>query len=288
MSHLVKKLTTANRALQAEGLGGLKSILSDKKQALYGRLYRSVCRSKWVWEDHWWIGKLVEIRGNRVILGGCEFGVNSPAILTSHKSRLFFDFVYEAPEREALERYLNPELPVVEFGASIGVIACLTNKKLRDPQRHVVVEANPDLLGLLKENRDRNGCSFSILHRAIAYGKDETAFHQNKDFLCSSVQLSSSKSVTVPTASFQEIVDALDYGHCTLICDIEGGENDLIEYELNLISTRVATLIIEIHEKVLGVESVKKNLLKLEQAGLILVCKKWETYVFQNRRINPV
>src|SRR6185503_9081601 len=169
-----------------------------------------------VWNDHWWVGKLVEIRGNRVVVDGCEIGLDSPAILTSHKSRLYFDFVYEAPEREALERFLNPELPVVEFGASIGVIACLTNKKLNDPQRHVVVEANPDLLGLLKENRDRNGCGFLILHRAIAYGKDRITFHQNKDFLCSSVQLSSGKSVAVPTASFQEVVDTLDYGRCTL------------------------------------------------------------------------
>jgi FkbM family methyltransferase len=287
MSYLVKKLSTANRVLQAEGLGGLKSVLSDKKQALFRRLYGTMSRSKWVWNDHWWVGKLVEIRGNKVEVDGCEFGVDSPAILTSHKGRLFFDFVYEAPEREALGRYLNPELPVVEFGASIGVIACLTNKKLNDPQRHVVVEANPDLLALLTENRDRNGCGFSILHRAIAYGRDEITFHQNKDFLCSSVQLSSRKSVTVPTASFREIVDAFDFKYCTLICDIEGGENDLIEYDLDLLGERVTTLIIEIHEKILGQESVKKNLLKLEQAGLILVCKKWETYVFQNRRINP-
>src|ERR1044072_4533763 len=180
MSYLVKKLTTANRTLQASGLSGLKSVLSDKKQALYGKLYSRVAKTRWVWNDHWWIGKLVEIRGNRVMVDGCEFGLDSPAISTSHKSRLFFDFVYEAPEREALRRDLNPELPVVDFGVSIGVIACLTNKKLNAPREHVVVEANPDLLPLLEENRDRNGCKVSILHRAIAPTTDKIKFHKNK------------------------------------------------------------------------------------------------------------
>jgi FkbM family methyltransferase len=270
--------------LQAKGLGGLKSVLSDKKQALYARLYANVARSKWVWGDHWWIGKLVELRGNRVTVGGCEFGLDSPAILTAQKSRLFFDFVYEAPEREALERYLNPELPVVEFGGSIGVLACLTNKRLHDPQQHIVVEANPELLPLLIKNRDRNGCQFSVMHRAVAYGAEKIRFNQSKDFLCSSVQHAARKFVTVPTASFREIVEMFDFQCCTLICDIEGGEDDLIEHDLDLLSRRVATLIIEIHEKLLGKTALEKILRRLEQAGLVPVYKKWETYVFENSR----
>src|SRR5438128_5850199 len=251
MSVLAKKLSTASRVLQTQGVGGIRSVLVDKGQALRARLYGRIARSMWVWEDHWWIGKVVELRGNCVKVGGCEFSLDSPAIRTTHKSRLFFDFVYETPEREALERYLKPELPVVELGASIGVIACLTNKKLSDPQRHVVVEANPDLLPLLIESRDRNRCSFAVLHGAIAYGQEYTRFYQSRDFLCGSVQHGSHKYVPVKTLGLRAVLDNFSYQRCTLICDIEGGESDLIEHDLDLLGQRVETLIIEIHEKVL-------------------------------------
>lgn len=284
MSYLVEKLSTGNRVLQTEGLNGLKAVLRDKMLALYGRFYARLARSKWVWEDHWLIGKLVEIRGDRVIIDGCEFTTDSPVIRTSHKSRLFFDFTYEAPERAALNLYLNPQSPIVEFGGSIGVIACLTNKKLEDPRRHVVIEANPDLIELLTKNRDRNNCEFSIFHRAIAYGKTEVTFHQDTDFLCGSIQRSSKKSVTVPTIRLRDVVEEFGFDCCTLICDIEGGERDLIETELATLAERVATLIIEIHEKVLGTESVTMSLRRLQQAGFLPVYRKWETYVFQNTR----
>src|SRR5689334_23255275 len=126
-------------------------------------------------------------------------------------------------QRETLERYLKPERPVVELGASIGVIACLANKRLTDPQRHVVVEANPDLLRLLEENRDRNACRFSVMHGALGYGAQETRFYQHGDFLCGSLQHASHKYVSVKTLSLGDVLDNFNYQPCTLICDIEGG-----------------------------------------------------------------
>ncbi len=63
---------------------------------------------------------------------------------------------YESPERRACRRYIRADLPVVEFGACLGVVACSVNRRLKDPRNHVVVEANPHLLPILAENRDRN------------------------------------------------------------------------------------------------------------------------------------
>src|SRR2546426_6211274 len=87
----------------------------------------------------WWYGRLIEIRGNNVSIDGCTFSLESPAIATQSKSRFMFG-QYERPEREAIRRFLDPTLPVVEFGGSIGVLSCLTNRRLSDPQRHVVIE----------------------------------------------------------------------------------------------------------------------------------------------------
>jgi hypothetical protein len=40
---------------------------------------------------------------------------------------------YELPERHAVVRYLRRDLPVIELGGSMGVVACVTNKLLTDP-----------------------------------------------------------------------------------------------------------------------------------------------------------
>ena len=42
-----------------------------------------------------------------------------------------------------IARSLRRDLPVVELGGSIGVVACVTNRLLKDRKAHLVVEANP-------------------------------------------------------------------------------------------------------------------------------------------------
>src|SRR5689334_3274224 len=64
---------------------------------------------------------------------------------------------YETAERYAIAKFLPRSIPVIEFGAGIGAIACLTNRLLRDRSQHWVVEANPAMIPVLTGNRDRNG-----------------------------------------------------------------------------------------------------------------------------------
>ena len=68
--------------------------------------------------------------------------------------------------RFAAKRYIRRDIPVVEYGGSMGIVACLLNRRLKNPGDHVVVEANPQNLPTLHENRDRNHCHFEILHGA--------------------------------------------------------------------------------------------------------------------------
>ncbi len=124
---------------------------------------------------------VIEHRGS-MRLDHCNFRLDSP-VVSPHIRRLFFFNRYERPERRALERFLDPKLPVVELGSAVGVIACLANKKLHDPYRHVAVEANPDLLPLLRENRRLNDCHFTIMHRALAYGSREKTFYRASNYL---------------------------------------------------------------------------------------------------------
>ena len=84
---------------------------------------------------------------------------------------------YELPERFAVKRYLRPSTPVVELGASLGVVSCAINRRLSNPERHVAVEANPAVLPILTGNRDLNGCRFEIVHAAAGAEGDVITFY---------------------------------------------------------------------------------------------------------------
>lgn len=280
---LKSKFATVNRVFHKHGLKGINEALQERLAS-----YKHTA-------GDWWAGKLVEIRGNKVVIDGCAFSVNNQAISTSRKSEFLFNR-YEEQERDALQKFLDPALPVVEFGGSIGVVACLTNKKLKHPQKHIVVEANPDIIPLLEENRDRNKCHFTVLHRVVAYESKKGIFYQDINFLGGRAQHAFSasanlnpvfsgmvaKSVEVPTVSLQEVIDTYGFERCTLICDIEGGEADLIAHEAELLREKVMTIIMETHEIFLGKELIEQMLLKLQVAGFALLHKKDDTCVFRN------
>ena len=41
---------------------------------------------------------------------------------------------YEKPEREAVLRYRQPNWSAIELGGCIGVVSCITNKLLKNPE----------------------------------------------------------------------------------------------------------------------------------------------------------
>ena len=277
MYSLTRKLKTARRVFREEGLRGTAAVLGQKLP------WRSFADGvDWLKRQDVLLGRIVELTGNRVRIETCRFSVNNPAIPTWRKSLFFFNR-YEIEERRAIARVLDPELPVVEFGGSIGVVACITNRRLRHPGRHVVVEANGDLIPLLEQNRRRNRAGFTVLHRAVAYGTREVRF-QLDDFLSGRVQDSPGPAVRVPTVCLREIVDEFGFARCTLICDIEGEEIELVRREKDVLHDRVVTLIIETHPAVSGSDAVGEMLRELEALSFVPVFRDQDTWALQNTR----
>src|ERR1700733_14422719 len=137
--------------------------------------------------DYSWLRLQVLAKGSKkqVRLGGSTFDM---AGITSDSIRIeLITNQYELPERRAVLRYLRRDLPVVELGGSMGGGACTTNKLLRDPSAHVVVEANPLVIPQLELNRKLNGRGFEILNCAIAYGADSITFRPSTDMAGSSI-----------------------------------------------------------------------------------------------------
>ncbi|MGE0393049.1 MAG: FkbM family methyltransferase [Vicinamibacterales bacterium] len=153
---------------------------------------------------------------------------------------------YEQAERRALDGVFDPGLPVVECGASIGVLACLINRRLADPAAHAVIEANPALLPLLERHRAINGARFRIVHGAVAYGAPEVAFGVSHDSLASRLG-GGGRQVRVPAVTLAGVADAQGFARFGLVCDIEGAEMAMLEHEAETLVTRAAWVLIESH-----------------------------------------
>jgi len=267
------KITTAKRVLHDDGVVGI--IRAFKEQYLDQVIGDQI---------NWCYGRLLEHRGNVVKIDGCTFSLDSPAITTKSKSKFMFG-QYEKPEREAVMRFLDPSLPVVEFGGSIGVVSCLTNRRLEHPESHVVVEANPALVSLLIRNRDLNNCKFVVLPKMIGYGGDVSTFFANSDNFVIGTGIStkseSLQRIEVTTINLCSIVNEYGFQRCTLICDIEGGESDLLKYEADVLKYRVQTLILEVHEWSLGEKRVGEIFTELRNLGFNEMLAQLDTYVFQ-------
>ena len=273
---IARKRETAVRIFRTQGVRGLAS-------ATFRRLNPRLHFREWRSKDHWWVGRLVEFMGNVVRIDGCSFTVDSPYIATVNKSRFLLG--YEAPERYALEHFVDPDLPVVELGASVGVVACLTNKRLRRPDRHVVVEAHPGILPVLERNRERNGCAFTIVYGAIAYGIDQVTFYTPGYFLGAGLYVDGPcPSVSVPAVSLEQIIERFGFDRCMLISDIEGAESELIKHEVSILRDRVVTIILETHDWYLphtaGCTAV------LERAGFCRLATFGRTDVYRNEMLS--
>jgi FkbM family methyltransferase len=212
------------------------------------------------------IGRLVELSGNRIRIAGLRFSVDAPSISTAHKSTLFFG-LHEIDERALLQRWLPKNLPLVEFGGGLGVVSCIANRLLERRDRHIVVEANPYLLDLLTTNKKLNRAGFQILNRALSYGAETATFSIDSSFVGSRVAGPNAAMVSVATTSLEDILNQSGFEQCSVVCDIEGAEIQLVEHELEVIKRRVPFLLIELHPYAVGQERVDRMVESLRDAG---------------------
>ena len=267
----MSKFGTALQLFQSDGISGVISV----------------CRAKI--KGIWW-SQVKGLKASAAEIDGCSFDLTMPFVKSSHKINLLSG-EYEKAERIALKQFLDSSLPVIEFGGAMGVVSCITNKMLNNPSSHVVVEANPNLISILKKNRDDNGCKFEVINAMVGYGNDQSAFRINQeDFLAStSVEILNKEKeditphLIIPTVSLRSILEQFKFDSCTLICDIEGSEAELIQHESAILKQRVKTIIIEVHKWSLGEAKVEQMLADVEHLGFQKSFKFFETYVFENR-----
>jgi FkbM family methyltransferase len=268
----------------------LQRKLATAWSVLSGRGFEEAARVSLEKAGMWWrhgapfeLGKLVGRPSSYARLDGCRFDLESN-VITPSLEYLLLTGKHEAPERTLIRRHLDRSLPVVELGAALGVVSCVTNALLEQPANHVVVEANPDLLPVLDANRRRNRCGFAIVHGAIAYDSPVVSFAVASDILESSTRLNTASTVDVPSTSLTAILRTYPFQRFNLVCDIEGAEIDLVLQESDVLRDHVDVLIIEVHDRLVGEQACGEMMRLLERLGFELLERMWDTVAMRRVR----
>ena len=224
-------------------------------------------------------GLMFDLRGGIFRADGCQFVIPKDMSTIGWRGAGFGRGDYENNERDLTKQFVRPEDSVVELGACLGVVSCVTNRLLRDRTRHLVVEANPLLIPWLFRNRELNQSGFLVEHCAVGKPPEVTFYIHSTAIVDGTTQRKSGRGYRLPSRSLRELHDR--YGPFnTLIADIEGGELDVLEGAGDLLkSYRLA--VVEFHPTIIGEDKVARCRQILTDCGLRFVGKAGVTEAWQ-------
>jgi FkbM family methyltransferase len=222
-------------------------------------------------------GLIFDISGGRFNANGCTFLI--PKNITNRAFRAcFLTNAYEIDERRMVVKFIQPEDSVLELGACMGIVSCITNKLLRTPTRHLAVEANPFCLPALHRNRELNQCDFLIENCAASSQKDVTFFLHPKFIVGGTAKLKSALPVRIPGRSLHDLIER--YGpFSVLIMDIEGSELEILGSSVDALRN-FRLVIIELHDWVIGADGVTRCRELLQQSGFKMAERSFITEVW--------
>lgn len=195
---------------------------------------------------------------------------------TGFRSRFFFHS-YEKSDADLVEKYIQPEDSVLELGACIGFLACITNKRLVNPTCHVVVEANPLLIPWIERNKLRNSCSFRIEHCLVSNNSDGV-FYIHDLIVGGSAVRKTKQIVKVPV---KDVSALFKYSSPTvIIVNIEGAELDFLRQAASLLGN-VRLAIVDMHDFIIGHDGCDECRKILTNAGFILLEKPASVEIWQ-------
>jgi FkbM family methyltransferase len=214
------------------------------------------------------LGLLFDLKGARLHAGGCTFIIPKDVTPRAWRSCFIRDG-YEYHERAIIPRLVQPDDRVIELGACLGVISCITNKLLTDKTKHVVVEANPLAIRSLYRNRELNKAGFLIEHCAVASQPEVTFYLHPRFIVGGSLQRPTELPVRLPAKSLRQLEQERG-PFSVLIIDIEGSEREVFEDSIDLLK-KYRLVIVELHDWAIGAEGVERCRQILRDCGLELV-----------------
>lgn len=182
-------------------------------------------------------------------IGGVQIGCPREQLTRKIRSKLESG-LYESSEARAVQQRLRAGQRVLELGAGLGYIGALA-AQITAPENITSVEANPDMLGAIRANYDRNGGEKISLRHGAVVGADfegETlSFVRAKQFWASRIAEASSpeeRICDVPALRINELLAELRPN--VVIMDVEGAEQYLFGRKW---PRCVKSVIMELHPK---------------------------------------
>lgn len=157
---------------------------------------------------------------------------------------------YEKRERDLVARFVLPVDRVLELGTGVGVVA-MTAAKIVGPQNVVTYDANPEIVADAKANFARNGMEgidarVGLMANRRHFAPGEVKFGVDGEFWASrqadAQEDKFARVIAAPLVCLEDVIAA--HRANVLICDIEGGEVDLLT-EADL--TGVRLIVLETH-----------------------------------------
>jgi FkbM family methyltransferase len=182
-----------------------------------------------------------------LVFRGLKFDCSSNQISSSVKAQIFFG-IYESAEYRFCKKYVPFNANVIELGSSIGLISSFLSQN-KSPKTIIAVEANPELKSVIASNFKLNGATnYKIINKAIGLDKSENLWFSrgcdNTTGVISDKQ--SFGAIKVECTTLSDLIEEENFGNYILICDIEGGEVDILQ-DTGSGLDRCDLMIIEIH-----------------------------------------
>ncbi|MGB3146992.1 MAG: FkbM family methyltransferase [Paracoccaceae bacterium] len=193
-----------------------------------------------------------------------------PSIITPPIEKPLRAGRYEVGEDQGLQEVLRPGDRVLELGAGLGLLSTVA-ARFDSIGSVTTVEANPELIPLIRETHRLNGVNTVDLRHGVvtADAGPPVPFYLRAHFWASSMsakQGSSRKVVEVERVPIDQLIREVQ--PTVIVCDIEGGEVGLLD-RADLGSVRA--VVMEFHEKVYGAKPRQQITEMLAAAGLLLV-----------------
>ena len=177
---------------------------------------------------------------------------------------------YEYPEIRGLKRALCSGDRVLELGSGLGIITALAGRAVAPEGKVLSFEANLAMISDTQKFLADHGISNVELRHSVLVpkAKDEKRdFHLTRSFASSSLFSSDKKVhevISVPAVQLNDIV--AEFKPNVLVCDIEGGELELIPA---LDASGLRAVVMELHPDRLSVAQLAEIDAALAAHGLI-------------------
>lgn len=188
---------------------------------------------------------------------------------------------YEVQERQLSHAYLNANDCALEIGGAIGFIGLFCKKNI-GIKNYVTVEANPNTLGTLKANYERNGLEPMVWHLAVAGEPGTVKLNIGNEFwensLLDNGVDATNETVEVEGRTLNQLVEDAPFTVNTLIIDVEGAEQFI---DFSQVPDSIEKIIIEVHPEFIGVEKVYKLVSDLIVKGFKVLRQEDQTLYLQ-------